>query len=240
MKKTTFALIRVFSLMAVILLATSFESPVNYKISLRMETKSLHNGTYSKVISDIYYKVDEGVMVMHYQYPLEFVFVSNQKGEAKMYNPKDNTVNLKQNSIYSSENNYLFYFLSQNANDLGFKEQGYQLLDTKFDGPMMINKWKPPVAMSQLIGEVEMVHKNHIPIYLGFYDPQQKLRKKVFYSGYQKYNDISFPMKITQYDYVSEEDSIITRTEFSNVKLGGTAVSDYFEFKIPEDAKVVE
>lgn len=210
------------------------------KVRLKMETKTLRNGTYSKVVSDIYYRFDQGDMVMHYTYPVEFFFLSNDKGEAKIYDPKENTVSLKQGSTFSSENNYLYYFLSNNANDLGFKEQGFLLQNTTFKDGLMITEWLPPTGMAKLFAKVEMVHENYVPIYIGFEDNKGELLKKVFYYDYQRFNTVSIPQKVTQIDYYSEIDSAITKTSFFELKTGEASQHEYFNFTVPNDARIVE
>jgi hypothetical protein len=46
-------------------------------------------------------------------------------------------------------------------------------------------------------------------------------------------------MKAVEYSYVSPQDSSITRKVYSNVNINENASSEYFNFKIPEDAKVI-
>ncbi len=210
------------------------------KVRLKMETKTLQKGTYSKVQSEVFYRFDQGTMVQHYTYPVEFFFLSNDRGEAKIYDPKHNTISIKQGKSFSSENNYLYYFLSNNANDLGFKEQGFQLQNTRFENGYMVTDWLPPRNLSKTFAQVEMVHENYLPIFIRFIDAKGATLKKVYYYQYQQFDKVSIPMRVTQIDFFTEVDSSITKTSFSELKTGDASEHEYFNYQVPDNARVVE
>ncbi len=63
---------------------------------------------------------------------------------------------------------------------------------------------------------------------------------KLYFSNYLSYNDITIPGKITEINYISDTDSVVSRITYSNLKVGADATGEFFDFKIPEDAKIVQ
>ena len=66
---------------------------------------------------------------------------SNKFGEVKVYFPEDNSVSIKQNELFSSQNELLYYFLSNNYSDLGLSKENYKITDTKMDGKHQVVTW---------------------------------------------------------------------------------------------------
>jgi len=75
---------------------------------------------------------------------------------------------------------------------------------------------------------------------MGYYDKENNEVKKVYYYKYQEQNRVVFPSTIAQFDYLPNGDSIITRTIYSDMEVNVAADSELFEFKIPEDSKVIK
>jgi len=203
-----------------------------------MESKRVSKGNLMQVKADIYYQYTEGKIVIHYTYPKEYIFISNTKGEAKIYYPSENKVYIKQNDLFSIENELLFYFFANRTNDLGLKDIGFSLAETKFEDNLMISSWNPPANLASNIGRVEMVHEEYMPIYTAYYSTKNIVVRKTYYYDYQSYGQFYLPEKITEISYTSEKDSIVSRKIYSDVKMGNDANNSYFNYTIPKNAKI--
>ena len=104
----------------------------------------------------------------------------------------------------------------------------------------MVTSWIPPAHLMNQIENVEMAYENYLPIYTAIYDNKSKISKRVYYSNYVYVGQYSLPLKITEIEYLANGDSIISRKEYSNVKMGTEADNSYFNFKIPSNAKLVK
>ncbi|MBL6963602.1 MAG: hypothetical protein ISR55_07255 [Bacteroidetes bacterium] len=205
-----------------------------------METVNLAQNKKFTVYANIYYNYSLGKLLMHFTKPTDYILITNSKGEAKLYDPARNEVSLKRGFEYDTKNTLLYYFLSNKQYDLGLKDLDFKLLNTKFEEGLMITKWQPPFNMNSSIGHVELVHENYLPIYLAYYSPDGKLSKKIYYYNYQSVLEIKIPMKVVEFNYLSETDSLVSRTSYSNIKYNEQAVSSYFNYKIPDNAQVVD
>ena len=224
----------------ILLTVTSFAPTAVQKVSMKMETKNLSKGMQVTINADIYYHYAEGKMIMHFINPIEYILITNNKGEAKIYNPKTNEVSLKMGFDFDTKNTLLYYFLANKQYDLGLKDLGFTLQSTSFDDGLMITKWKPPFSMNTAVGYVELVHEKYLPIYLAYYTSQNKLSKKIYYYDYAQVANVKVPVKVVEFNYFNENDSMVSKTTYSNIKYNEQAQSTYFNYKIPENAKVVE
>lgn len=209
------------------------------KIMLKMEHKILQNKKVSTSNAEIFYSVN-GDMVTHTSYPKEVFMINNRKGSLSVYNPEENTVMVIENFSYSTENSQFYFFLQNKKSDMGLKSMGFTLEDTKVENGNVITWWIPPGSMRKVLKRIMLVHKEGRPIYMKYLDKDQNEIKKVYYYDYFENLGITFPTTITQFDYLPNGDSIITRTQYSDLKFNSDAVSNYFEYQIPEDAKLIE
>jgi outer membrane lipoprotein-sorting protein len=230
----------VILLISALFFFSSFLSSPVKKISCSMETVSLTQNKKFRLTADIYYNYSSGKLIMHYSKPSDYLLLTNSKGEAKMYNPKTNEVSLKMGFEYDTKNTLLYYFFANKQYDLGLKDLGFSLKDTKFDEGLMITTWQPPFDMKSAVGKVELVHENYLPIYLGYFSPEGKLTKKIYYYEYTQVANVKLPLKVVEFNYLSNNDSLVSRTIYSNIKYNEQANSKYFSFKIPDNAKVID
>ncbi len=220
------------------ILCTSFTTPAPSRISLTMESKMLSKGKAMIINAEIYYQYDQGRMLTRYLKPLEYMFFTNNKGEAKIYYPSTNEVMMRQSAEFNSENGLLFFFLSNKLSDLGLQETGFKITDTRFEGGLVISSWSPPGELLKYYSKVELVHENYRPIYIAYYDNKGKVRQKIFYYEYSSFTDFSLPLKVVQTDFMANGDSTITKITYSDIKVAEKATSTFFNFKIPVNAKV--
>ncbi len=230
----------IVGLVVIVIVLTGFKRSGVDRIMLRMESQSLQEGKATTIRADLFYEALDGKLTTIFKDPLNHIMVSNQHGELTVYNPGENTVFRRQSLEYSSENNLMFYFLHNKIQDLGLREMGFTLTRTSFDDNLMVTRWIPPASLARLFSHIELVHDDYMPIYAGYYNAQQQLIKKVFYSDYEVFPQIILPLTITEFNYLPDGDSIINRVRFSDVRINRRAESEWFDFEIPDDATIID
>jgi len=222
-------------------LSSSLILPVPIEsISMDMNAKILNKGKYVAVNGQVFYKKSGGIMVTKFSKPNESLTITNANGEMKIYDVKANTVLQMQGLDFSSDNSFYYYFLSGKTNDMGLKSTGFKLESTKIEDGLVITQWIPSTKNgNQELSKIEMVHEKYKPIYMAFYNAQKKIIKKTYYTNYNKIQDISFPLNITEFSYDTKGDSTITRRLYSNVKTNKEVDETYLNYKIPSNAKVI-
>jgi hypothetical protein len=208
------------------------------KIKLTLISKSLHKGQSFTVKSDLYYRVSGGTMVTRFTSPFEKIVFTNANGEYKDYNVKQNTVTLMQGFDLSSKNSLFYSFFSGSINDMGLAALGYKLVSTRFENKIVITTWMP-AGPSKIIKKAEIAHENYLPIFLGFFDANNKPVQKSYYTNYQTVGSIKMPFTITEFDYFGEKDSLITRRTYTNLLINAAVEDTYLNYKIPASAKVI-
>ena len=210
------------------------------RIMMRMEAQSLHKGKRADVHAELFYLSYDGRMITKYHKPVDHVMITNNKGEMAIYNETDRTVYREQSLDYSSDNNLIYYFLSGRTQDLGLGQMGFSLTDTEFFDGLVKTSWFPPQGLYHLFSKIELVHEQSLPIYAGYFDASGKLVKKVYYSDYEQFPEIVLPLTVTEFNYLPGNDSIVNRIRFSDVKINHRANSPWFNFRIPDDAKILD
>lgn len=209
------------------------------QMSMHMETKTAKDGYKTAVKADIFYSKD-GRMVSHYLAPKKYTVLNNAKGEIKIYDREANTVLQQQNYMYSTETSQFYYFLGNNKTDLGLSQMGFTQSNVKFEDGLMITEWTPPAKMVGKISKVELVLEQGKPIYIAYFDSNNKVSNKSYYYNYLDLNSVlSFPSTITQIVYTSPADSTITKTSYTDIRINNEVDQKLTNFKIPEDAKSI-
>ncbi len=221
----------------IFVLLVSFSAMSVDKLMMKMESQSLHKGKVVKVEAELFFQATSGRMITRYINPAHRVMVSNNKGEVAVYNEKENTVTYEQGAEYSTESGLIHFFLQGKTNDLGLSDFGFQQMSTEFNDNLVITEWFPPESLYHIYNRVELVHEDFIPIYAAYYDAQRKLAKKVYYSDFHYMGDVYLPGLITEFNYIGN-DSIINRIRFTDIKVNHQAVSPWFNFEIPSDARL--
>lgn len=209
------------------------------KVSASMTMRTSHKGKTTNTRAELCYATS-GRMVTLFPKPSELYLFNNANGELRVYDPTKNTVLQQQNATYSTETTQFFFFLHNRKADLGLSSMGFSLGTTKFENGVMITTWKSPTPLAKNIKRVELVHKGQNPIYMKYVDPSERIIKKVFYYDYTKLGIVDFPQTITQIDYITAKDSIITKTAYGALKINEQVQSNLLEFIIPSNAKVIK
>ena len=204
-----------------------------------MSAKILNKGKYVAVAGQVFYKKSGGVMITKFTKPSETITITNANGEMKIYDAKANTVMQMQGLDFSSENSFFYYFLCGKTQDMGLKSTGFKLKSTKVEDGMIVTNWVPEKNEESELSKIEMVHEKYKPIYMALYNIKSKVIKKTYYTNYQKIQDISFPLNITEFDFHTKGDSTITRRLYSGVKTNDEVDEKYLNYKIPANAKVI-
>ena len=224
-------------LLVLFFLMTSFHSMTVERVMMHMESQSLHRGKVVKVEAELFFHASDGRMISRYIQPAHQVMITNNKGEVSIYNEKENTVSYEQGVEYSTESGLIHFFLQGKTQDLGLTDLGFHQMSTRFEDGLVITEWFPPASLYHLFNRIELVHEDFKPIYAGYYDAQRNLAKKVYYSDFQYIGDVYLPTLITEFNYVGN-DSIINRIRFSDIRVNHQALSPWFNFEIPSDAKL--
>jgi hypothetical protein len=197
----------------------------------------LNNGTKSIFRCDIYYNKEKDAVVTHHYYPVEFVKMSNRFGEMKIYFPKTNTVTIQQNQLLSTTNELLYYFVNNKLTDLGLSKEGFKLIATTREEDMIITTWQAPTSL-KVINQIKIVLKDMLPIYAEYLGLDGFIKKKIYYSKYSDFKTFRIPLRITEISFESKTDSTIRLSAFSNVRTTDFPDDNYFNFKIPDNAKI--
>jgi hypothetical protein len=208
-------------------------------ISAKLKVQKASQGKKVVIEADVYYLIDSKEIRMYYLYPEEFIFFSNILGETKMYFPKKNEVILQQNDIFSADTDILFLFLTQNMSEMGLKQMGFELAESKYDKNYHVTKWASPNS-SKGIAEIELVFEDFVPIFTSFISNEKNTLSKTYYDNYQEFNSHYIPLTITEISYINNNDSIVSRKEYFDLRYGSQVNLDMINFKIPDDAKVIK
>jgi hypothetical protein len=232
-------IIFVLSWATLLFIFSSFNQRIFEKISLNMETRSATAGKSTLVKASIFYS-SEGKMISYFTAPQELIIVNNKKGEITIYNPVNNTVVQQQNFMIGTETTQLYYFLENKRNDLGLSGMGYMLKTTRFEDGLKITNWAPPMELASQLSQVELVHEKGNPIYMGYHNEKGRVIKKTFFYNYTRLSDyISFPNAITQIDFKTPKDSVVTKTIYSEFQLNQQVSDEKLNYSVPSTAKVI-
>ena len=207
-------------------------------IRLHLKNETYLKGKLATAEADYYFDSEKGILVMNSTSPEDHIKISNRLGEVKIYYPGENEVSLQQGEYFSSENELIYYFLTNNYFDLGLAKEGYTLSETRMDGSYQVTSWAAPGG-HPVVPKVELVFENNQPVYAAYFNAESEIIRKVYYYDYTIFGSFMMPLKVTQITYTAAGDSVIQRNTYSGVKVSSIADSQFYNFEIPEDAKVI-
>ena len=232
--------LNLFACFVLLILLSGFALFSPERVMLRMESRQLQGGKVATVEARLFYEAYDGRLITMFYRPAGQVMVTNRHGELTIYDEEDNSVYRTQSVEYSSENNLVYYFLSGRTQDRGLREMGFSNSRADFEDGLMITRWDPPSSLNHLFSYIELVHDDYMPVYAGYYDAGGKLVKKVYYDDYEIFSDLILPRSITEFNYLASGDSIVSRVRLSEIRMNRQAESSWFDFKVPDDARIVE
>ena len=225
---------------AILVFRLSYAQGSLQKVSAHVYARQAEKGYFTAIQSNLYY-TSNGDLISEFISPEKYIMVTNNKGEVKIYNPKENTVMQFQNSLMSTHTIPFYFFFSGKTSDMGLHQAGYELADTKFDKKLVITTWKLANADDKKdpVFYVKLVHNDFKPVYMDYENKQHEIIRKVYYYNYTALAGIEFPKTFTEILYQGK-DSIVTKTEYSNFKVNDQADNALFKFQVPENAKLVK
>ena len=203
-----------------------------------MKSQTLQDGRILTTEADQYFIFPEGRIISYFQQPDEYVLISNQLGEASIYQPRENKVILQRNKLFTSRNNSLYFFLTNQLYDLGLKELGLNVYDSGEEGDLLITHWQAPPEMIAQVDKIKMVHENMLPIFSSYKNLDGDITLKVYFEDFTILENSQIPRRITEIVYLPGGDSLIKRTDYSNFRSGNACDMEKFNFTIPENAKI--
>lgn len=231
-------LISTAGLLLILILFSSFNDMNFEKIALKMISKSAKNGFTTRVEGEIYYS-SNGKMITYFSYPASYITIANDKGEFIFFDQENNTVFQSQNAAFSSETSFFYFFLNNKKTDLGLSDMGFHISNTAFEDGLIVTEWAPPIQIASQLGAIKIVHDRNDPIFMSYKDSNGMIIKKVYYYDYINMSGIAIPTSVTQIDYHSPIDSVITKISYSNVRLDNEVDDNLLNYQIPESAKVL-
>jgi hypothetical protein len=223
----------------IVLVTNAFTTGLE-RISLVMKSETVQKGKKITVIADVYYQKTSGLMVTHFIKPFENISITDNKGSMKVYDPKINSVMQMNGLSYSSDNSLFYYFVSNKTDDMGLKNMGFKLAATKLDNKMVVSTWLASLNTGAIVTKAEVVHQNYKPIFLVFFNKNNKPVSKTYYSNYQKVGDILLPFTVTEIQYSAiSNDSVIQRKIYSNAMVDMQVNDQLLNYKIPANATIV-
>lgn len=188
---------------------------------------------------ELYYDKSKNTITKKVAKPEELIIVTNKLGEMKVYYPSTNQVSYMQTNELSSQREMIFYFANNQTDHLGLMDEGFNLVSRNYDGDYIVTVWKAPSNI-KAVDQVKMVFDGSNPIYAEYTSAENQVIKKIYYSNYQDYISFRLPLRITEIGYLESGDSTIKRTIFSNVNITTSPASEFFNFKIPDDATPIK
>ena len=207
-------------------------------VSADVEIKQVAKGKVFTIKKSIYYQ-SSGKLVVHFTVPEEYFIVTNSFGETKAYIPSKNEVTVFNDKTFSSENELLYYFFSNKIDDLGLKELGFTVTSIRTDNDNIVKTYTSDKNEYKNISKIEMVYENYLPVYCAYFNPKGEITRKIYYSNYSHYSQLTLPTRITEIVYNSPVDSIVKREIYSNIKLNNATNNTLFEYEVPASAKFI-
>jgi hypothetical protein len=207
------------------------------RLSLSSLEESLHNGKVIKSSSEMYFDLTAGRIITMATTPEEFIYMSDIEGNADIYYPSRNSRVTNKNLVFSTRNNNLWFFLNGQGYDLGLQGMGFRVEGIRNEDSYTITTWQAPLRYLKEVDKIDLVHENHLPVYLEYRNTKGAVTLKVYYEGFVRTGESMVPSRVTEIIFVSPKDSTIRRSTYTNLKWGTQADTKGFDYTIPADAK---
>lgn len=210
------------------------------RLSVKSVTETLQKGKVLRTTANIYFDPVSG-RIIHMAYePEEFVSIATPEGKTDIYYPlKNSRVNV-QNLALSSRNNNLWFFLNNESYDMGLQGMGFKVDGMRQEENFTITTWQAPLKVLAEVDKIDLVHENHIPVYIEYRDTRSRTTLKVYYEDFLRVGTWMLPGRVTEVIYANQKDSVIRRSTYSDFRFGKDADPAGFDFIIPSDAKILK
>lgn len=230
---------KVFIFAALFMLLSSFQSNHTF-VFLETTSQRLHDQEVATTTSEILLNIDNGEMKVHYLTPQEFYIFTNKHGEMEMYYPSKNELMRQQNLLFSSENEPVYHFFNNQAQDLGLANMGFLLETSELDGDFLVSEWVAPPELMKSVSKAVLAQQDYLPVFVAYYNVDGKVKQKIYFSDWDYQSFAVYPKRITQIDFLPNNDSIISKRTYKNIHLGQQAKSHFTNIEIPDNAKLIE
>lgn len=205
-------------------------------LSVDVSSRTLVKGISTTFNSEIHYRSD-GRMVSVFENPEDMILLTNNEGEYQLYYPEKNEVSSRQDESLNTRINFFNHFVQGRTDDMGLRDMFFILKDAKIDDGFLVNTYVPKEVNGGPIQTIELVSQDRKPIYLGYLTYDDRVARKVFFSDYQDFGDFFLPLSTTEINFLTETDSTVTQTRYSNIRLNDNADLEKVNFLVPETAK---
>lgn len=207
-------------------------------ISFKLEKRSLNKGRLTVTVSESYFRLHKDTVIKNFIKPEGRLDIISKNGEVATYDKTKNEAYFEQYPGYNTENNIILFFLSTLFNDLNDKDSEFK--ENANNDRILTKKIKPGFS-EHLFNHVNVNYKNQLPFYAEFYDTDENLFLKIYFTDYKFFSEVSIPGTIREFVYINKNDSIINLVNLTDIQINESPGDDnYFDFKIPEDARILE
>ncbi|MBP3254275.1 MAG: hypothetical protein J6M30_07185 [Bacteroidales bacterium] len=208
------------------------------RISADVTLRQLANNKVLRIEKHIAFQSD-GKMTVHYLYPYEYFFVTNNLGENATYLPSENEVMFSNNKEQSPQNEMFTLFLSPGYSELNLMDEGFVLQQLNKEEGRIVKTFSASDKTSAGYMFAKVVCEKDRPIYCDFADKDKNIMKKIYFTDYISDSWLTFPRCVTQITYNNQGDSVITKEEYKNICTEGCSADTLFDFTVPVSAKRV-
>ncbi|MBQ3071019.1 MAG: hypothetical protein IJD12_04975 [Tidjanibacter sp.] len=203
------------------------------RLSVDVQTVTVGGGKKVTATKSLYLNPD-GRLVSEVHRPRHLITLTNSLGEMRIYNPADNSVVVADDKEVASSKEVVAMFASGRYVDMDLPLYGYTQRDVRQSDGLTVKTYEPK-AKTKGAAKVELVFDRHLPVCMVYYGPKGDAVRKVYFSRYEL-GRIPMPMRITEVEYISPTDSVVTLSTYTNLVVGAEAQSEMFDFKVPADA----
>ncbi|MDA3893159.1 MAG: hypothetical protein PF517_15970 [Salinivirgaceae bacterium] len=229
-----------FLTIAFLVIGFSFNILAQNNVYLKVSTSRLHKNKVASSNYELFVNCDNGEMITHYAEPNDFYVFTNRLGEMQAYYPKKNEVVRQQNMLFSSKNDPVYQFFTTQSQDLGLSELGFVLQESNLEDHYLVTEWNPPIELMKDILSVKLVQEDYLPIFVSYVSPDEKAKQKIYFSDWNMDNFAIYPQRITQIDFLPDNDSIISKKTYTDLLIGKQAEEVFPLVSIPSSAKLVK
>lgn len=227
-----------YTILGLIIFSFTLIEKLEY-ISATYKEKIIENKKIIVVEGETYFRYKDYLLVTNILKPIKSFTRVNFYGDIEVYDFEKNTVFIEKSNYTSSQQSYLWYFLTNNYSDMGLAKSGYSLKDTKMEDNALVNYWIPKIN-NGIKHILIAFNKKQLPIYQEIISSKNEVKGKIYFMNYhQLSSNVIIPTKIVDIYFKSKKDSVISIKEYSNFKLNQQVNPEYFNFKIPANAQLI-
>lgn len=203
------------------------------RLSVDVTTVQVAQGKKITTSRSLYLHPD-GRLVVEQHAPLHLISLTNRLGEMRIYDPSNNQVAAINNREMASNKEMVSIFSSGDYADMELNNYGFAQSDVRNEDGLIIKTFNT-LGNTNGVHTVELVFQKQVPICMIYYGGGGEVMRKVYFSRYE-YGRIPMPMRITEIEYTSPQDSLVRLSTYTNLLTGREASSEMFDFQIPADA----